>query len=162
MNDPELITEHGKSVQATRYAPYFLSVINNRLSWGASQVYLKLFDIGLNEWRILSALRNEPGVQALRVGEMVGMNKSVVSRSTRRLEDMGHVVSRLDRARRLLWLTPSGADLHDKIIAIALRREAALLDGFSQDELNTMFTLLERMRANLGKVDAVDHDLTGR
>ncbi|MBN8291176.1 winged helix-turn-helix transcriptional regulator [Rhodobacter sp. NTK016B] len=162
MPDTDLITEHGKSVQASRYAPYFLSLINNRLSWGASQVYLKVFDIGLNEWRILSALRNEPGIQALRVGEMVAMNKSVVSRSSRRLEDLGHVVSRLDRTRRLLWLTPSGAELHDKIIAIALRREAALLDGFSEDELNTLFAMLERMRGNLSKVDAVDHEVSGR
>ena len=37
MNDPDLITESGLSVQAGRYAPYYLSVLNNRLAWGASQ-----------------------------------------------------------------------------------------------------------------------------
>ncbi|MCA0205280.1 MarR family winged helix-turn-helix transcriptional regulator [Pararhodobacter sp.] len=162
MNDPDLITESGLSVQAGRYAPYYLSVLNNRLAWGASQLYLHLFDIGLNEWRILSALRNEPGIQALRVGEMVAMNKSVVSRSTRRLEDLGYVVARLDRARRLLWLTQAGADLHDKIIAIALQREAALLDGLDAGDLDTLFALLERLRENLAKVDAVDRRLMGR
>ncbi|MCA2011581.1 MarR family winged helix-turn-helix transcriptional regulator [Pararhodobacter sp. CCB-MM2] len=162
MSEPELITEGNLSVQAARYAPYFLSVINNRLSWGASQVYLQLFDIGLNEWRILSALRNEPGIQALRVGEMVAMNKSVVSRSTRRLEEMGHVVAKLDRTKRLLWLSRSGAELHDKIFSIALQRETALLDGFDAAELDTLFAMLERMRANLAKVDAVDRGMTGR
>jgi len=162
MNDPDLITESGLSVQAGRYAPYYLSVLNNRLAWGASQLYLHLFDIGLNEWRILSALRNEPGIQALRVGEMVAMNKSVVSRSTRRLEDLGYVVARLDRARRLLWLTQAGAELHDKIIASALQREAALLDGLDAAELDRLFALLERLRENLAKVDAVDRALMGR
>lgn len=162
MNEPELITEGDLSVYAPRYAPYYLSLINNRLSWGASQVYLQLFGIGLNEWRILSALRNEPGIQALRVTEMVLMNKSVVSRSTRRLEDLGHVVAKLDRTRRLLWLTPSGAALHDTIIKIALKREAALLDGFSEAELDALFATLERLRANLAKVDALDRLLTGR
>ena len=162
MNDPDLITDSGLSVQAGRYAPYYLSVLNNRLAWGASQLYLHLFDIGLNEWRILSALRNEPGIQALRVGEMVAMNKSVVSRSTRRLEDLGHVVARLDRTRRLLWLTQSGAALHDKIIAIALQREAALLDGLEGEDLDRLFALMERMRQNLAKVDAVDRALMGR
>ncbi|PTX03313.1 MarR family winged helix-turn-helix transcriptional regulator [Pararhodobacter aggregans] len=162
MNDPDLITESGLSVQAGRYAPYYLSVLNNRLAWGASQLYLHLFDIGLNEWRILSALRNEPGIQALRVGEMVAMNKSVVSRSTRRLEDLGYVVARLDRARRLLWLTQAGAELHDKIIAIALQREAALLDGLDEAELDRLFALMERLRENLAKVDAVDRALMGR
>lgn len=162
MTDPELITEPGLSVDAAHYAPYYLSIINNRLSWGASQVYLKLFDIGLNEWRILSALRNEPGIQALRIGEMIGMNKSVVSRSTRRLEDLGYVVAKLDRTRRLLWLTTSGAAMHDKIIAIALKREAALLDGFSEAERGLLFDMLERMHRNLAKVDAMDRELIGR
>ena len=162
MNDPVLVTESGLSVQAGRYAPYYLSVLNNRLAWGASQLYLHLFDIGLNEWRILSALRNEPGIQALRVGEMVAMNKSVVSRSTRRLEDLGYVVARLDRTRRLLWLTEAGAALHDKIIAIALQREAALLNGLDEAELDKLFALLERLRKNLAEVDAVDRSLMGR
>ncbi len=159
MDDTDLVQEAGKSVRAGRYAPYFLSIINNRLSWSASQLYLRLFDIGLNEWRILSALRNEPGIQALRVGEMVAMNKSLVSRSTKRLEELGLVVARLERSRRLLWLTKAGADLHDKIIAIALKREAALLDGFDEKDLDTLFDLLERMRQNLSKVDAVDRAL---
>lgn len=160
--EPDLVTDGGLSVHAPRYAPYFLSVINNRLSWGASQVYLQLFDIGLNEWRILSALRNEPGIQALRVCEMVAMNKSVVSRSSRRLEDLGYVVARLDKTKRLLWLTERGAALHDQIIDIAYQRERALLDGFDEADLDTLFGLLERMRDNLAKVDAVDRKLTGR
>jgi DNA-binding MarR family transcriptional regulator len=162
MTDREIITDAGMSVRAERYAPYYLSIINNRLSWGASQLYLKLFDLGLNEWRILSALRNEPGIQALRISEMVALNKSVVSRSTRRLEDLHLVQARLDRGRRLLWLTPRGAELHDKIIAIAYEREAALLDGLDAAERDTLFSLLERLRGNLSKVDAVDRKFLDR
>ncbi len=162
MTDDQIITEVGKSVRAEIYAPYYLSILNNRLSWGASQLYLKLFGLGLNEWRILSALRNEPGIQALRVGEMVALNKSVVSRSTRRLEEMHLVQARLDMGRRLLWLTPPGAALHDQIIAIAYRRQEALLDGLDQAERETLYALLERMRKNLGKVDAVDRLLLER
>jgi DNA-binding MarR family transcriptional regulator len=159
MTDDPIITDGGKSVQAGSYAPYFLSVLNNRLSWGASQLYLKLFDIGLNEWRILSALRNEPGIQALRVSEMVALNKSVVSRSTRRLEELKLVQARLEEGRRLLWLTPRGAALHDQIITIAYRRQDALLDGFDQADRDTLFALMERMRRNLAKVDVVDRSI---
>ena len=162
MPQPEPVTEANLSVEVARYAPYYLSVINNRLSWGASQVYLTLFDIGLNEWRILSALRNDPGVQAQRVGETVAMNKSVVSRSTHRLEQMGHVVTKTQRGKRLLWLTPSGAALHDRIITLALQREAALLDGFDAAERDQLFAMLDRMRANLPKVEALDRAVMGR
>jgi DNA-binding MarR family transcriptional regulator len=162
MTDQDVITETGKSVQAERYVPYYLSLLNNRLSWGGSQLYLKLFDLGLNEWRILSALRNEPGIQALRICEMITLNKSVVSRSTKRLEEMKLVEARLVEGKRLLWLLPRGAQLHDEIIAIAYRRQSALLDGFGEQDLETLFGLLERMRENLGKVDHVDKELMKR
>ncbi|MBI1622028.1 MarR family winged helix-turn-helix transcriptional regulator [Aquamicrobium zhengzhouense] len=162
MTDQDVITEAGKSVKAERYVPYYLSLLNNRLSWGGSQLYLKLFDIGLNEWRILSALRNEPGIQALRICEMITLNKSVVSRSTRRLEEMKLVEARLEQGKRLLWLLPRGAELHDQIIEIAYRRQDALLDGFDQKDLDTLYGLLERMRQNLKKVDKVDNELLQR
>lgn len=160
--DPPLNNEAGRSVEASRYAPYFLSIINNRLSWGASQLYLSMFDIGLNEWRILSALRNEPGIQALRIGEMVAMNKSVVSRSSRKLEKDGYVYTRLVDSRRLLWLTQKGAELHDKIIKIAYKREAALLEGFSEAEKDVLFDFLKRMKDNLENVDRTDKAVAGK
>lgn len=154
--------EAGQSVEAERYAPYFLSIINNRLSWGASHLYLSLFNIGLNEWRILSALRNEPGIQAQRIGEMVAMNKSVVSRSSRKLEQDGFVFTRLVEGRRLLWVTEKGADIHDQIIKIAYQREAALLDGFSPSERDVLFDFLARMKDNLEKVDRTDREISGK
>ncbi|SFJ90852.1 MarR family winged helix-turn-helix transcriptional regulator [Celeribacter neptunius] len=159
MSEPEIVTERDLSVRAESYAPYFLSLINNRLSWGASQLYLSLFDLGLNEWRILSALRNEPGIQALRVSEMVAMNKSVVSRSTRKLEEQGLAVARLVTGKRLLWLTKQGAKVHDEIIEIAYRREAALLDGLDETQRATLFDLLQRLADNLPKVEKLDRDL---
>lgn len=162
MSDPEIVTERDLSVHADTYAPYFLSLINNRLSWGASQLYLSLFDLGLNEWRILSALRNEPGIQALRVSEMVAMNKSVVSRSTRKLEEQGLAVARLVAGKRLLWLTKAGAGTHDEIIAIAYRREAALLDGFDEHDRATLFSMLKRLTKNLPKVESLDQALMGK
>ncbi|TNE63166.1 MarR family winged helix-turn-helix transcriptional regulator [Celeribacter ethanolicus] len=159
MSEPTIVTERNLSVRAETYAPYFLSLINNRLSWGASQLYLSLFDLGLNEWRILSALRNEPGIQALRVSEMVSMNKSVVSRSTRKLEEEGLAVARLVMGKRLLWLTDEGAKVHDEIIEIAYRREAALLDGFDDKDREMLFALLQRLADNLPKVEQLDQSL---
>lgn len=161
MSTPDLNQPPGKSVEAGHYAPYFISVINNRLSWGASQLYLRLFDIGLNEWRILSALRNEPGIQALRVGEMVAMNKAVVSRSTRVLERKGLAQALLKEGRRLLWLTPGGIALHDKILVIALKREATLLTGFSEAERTVLFGMLKRMADNLPLVEEADKAIVG-
>src|SRR5690554_5859424 len=75
----------GLTIDAANYIPYHLSVVNNGLSWGASRLYLKMFGVGINEWRVLSALTNEPGIMASRIVEMVALNKSVISRSARAL-----------------------------------------------------------------------------
>ncbi len=154
-----ILSEVRQDAQPPRHATTFLSVLNNRLSWGASQLFLGLFGIGLNEWRILTALRAEPDIQALRVAALVGMNKSIVSRSARRLEQLDHLKTRVQKSRRLLSLTSAGEDLHDRIIVVALQREGALLEGFAPDECETLFTLLARMRENLTRVEALDRSL---
>lgn len=47
-------------IYGANYVPSHLSHLNNRLSSGASQLYLKHFGVGINEWRILSVLSNWP------------------------------------------------------------------------------------------------------
>jgi DNA-binding MarR family transcriptional regulator len=150
------------TIEAERYVPYFLSILNNGLSWGGSRLYLELFGVGINEWRVLSALTNEPGIMASRITEMVALNKSVVSRSARALENSGHVQTRLVDGRRLLFLTPAGSALHDKIIEIALLREKTLLTGFDAAEKELLCSFLKRMQNNLSQVDELDRSLRVR
>lgn len=146
----------GLTIDAANYVPHHLSIVNNGLSWGASRIYLRMFGVGINEWRVLSALTNEPGITASRIVEMVALNKSVVSRSARALEQTGHVRSDAGDGRRLLYLTPLGVELHDRIIAVAIQREQALLAGFSDADKDALCDLLQRMRANLRRVDEAD------
>ena len=79
-----------------------------------------------------------------------------------RLEELGLAVARLELGKRRLFLTQKGAEMHDRIIEIALRREAALLDGIEGEEREVLFGLLRRMTENLSKVEAVDRELTGK
>ncbi len=108
---------------------------------------------------MLSALVNEPGAMANRLGELIVCNKSQVSRSLRVLEDKGLAQTRISEGNRLLYLTDAGEALHDKVIKIALAREAALMEGFSDAERTGLFALMERLRGNLDRVDAFDAEL---
>ena len=71
-------------------------------------------------------------------------------------------MARLELGKRRLFLTQKGDEMHDRIIEIALRREAALLDGIEGEEREVLFGLLRRMTENLSKVEAVDRELTGQ
>ncbi|MGH1360406.1 MAG: MarR family winged helix-turn-helix transcriptional regulator [Burkholderiaceae bacterium] len=160
-NRPPVPADTGSrpTIDAAHYVPWYLSVLNNGLASSGSRLYRKLFGIGLNEWRMLSALVNEPGAMANRVGELIVCNKSQVSRSLRVLEDKGLAQTRISEGNRLLYLTDAGEALHDKVIKIALAREAALMEGFSDAERTGLFALMERLRGNLDRVDAFDAEL---
>lgn len=162
MSDPVRTLKPGLSVVAERYVPYHLATISNRFSWGASSVFLQLFDVGLNEWRVLSALRNEPGITGSRIAEMIAVNKSVASRSQRSLRDKGLAAETLEDGQRLWWLTERGVEMHDRIFDIALRREAALLGGLSEAQKSQLFDLMELLLDNLKSVERLDAELTSR
>jgi len=143
-------------IERDEYLPALLSHINNRLSSGSSQLYLKHFGIGLNEWRVLSVLSNTPQVMANFIGQVVGMHKAVVSRSVRELEAKGLVLIDTSSGQRLMSLTETGQQMHDRIAVIAIERARLLVDGFSEEEQQMSLVLLRRMFGNLQRVNAWD------
>lgn len=135
------------------YVPALLATLSNRLSSGASQLYLDRYGVGINEWRILSVLSNTPGSNATHIGETVSMHKTVVSRSVRSMEDKGLLLIHAEGTARTMSLTPEGQRLHNEIADIALAREALLLSVLDASEIQTLQILLQRLRANLPELD---------
>jgi DNA-binding MarR family transcriptional regulator len=145
------------TVQRDTSVTALMSIVANALSWGGSRVYLREFGVGTNEWRVLSALVNWPGGTASHIGQVLGLNKSVVSRSLRSLEELGMVTIEQGPGRRqLLHLTPTGQALHDRIIVVALKREQILLEGFAPAEVEQLLDFLRRMHANVPDMNAYD------
>jgi len=141
-------------IGADEYVPALLSNLNNRIASGASQLYLKHFGVGINEWRILSVLSNTPHSNATHIGDTVSMHKTVVSRSVRDLESKGLLIIEKVPGQRTIVLTPEGQAMHDRLAEIALKRETLLMADFTEDEREQLLQLLRRMRGNLPRVDA--------
>lgn len=154
------MTEHEKheplKIIADQYLPYLLSSINKSLNWGASRLYLDTFGVGLNEWRVISAVFNTPGIFASDVVDRVALNKAVVSRSVRTLEEEGLLKINIVGKRRHLYLTEEGNSMHSDMIRIALQRESALLSGFDDTERQVLLALLGRLKSNLSAVATAD------
>jgi DNA-binding MarR family transcriptional regulator len=145
------------TVQRDTSVTALMSLVANALSWGGSRVYLREFGVGTNEWRVLSALVNWPGGTASHIGQVLGLNKSVVSRSLKFLEERGMVTIEQGTGRRqLLQLTPAGRELHDRVIVVVLKRERILLEGFSPSEVEQLLDFLRRMHANVPAMNAYD------
>jgi DNA-binding MarR family transcriptional regulator len=139
-----------------RYVPAMLTFLANKLATGASLSYRKHFGIGVVEWRLIALLAVEDKITANRICQVIGLDKSAVSRSLQVLEAAGQISGKVDSkdARRYaVSLTAEGKALHDRVIKVALERERRLLSDFSAAEVDTLVSLLSRMQAKVSYVN---------
>ncbi|WLI04500.1 MarR family transcriptional regulator [Pseudomonas sp. FP597] len=144
-----------------RYVPALLTALTNKLSSGASVCYRKHYGIGIVEWRVLAMLAVENNITANRIGQVVGLDKSAISRAIKVLEEDRHVSTQVDAndARRYtVSMTAIGRALHDRVLVTALERERLLLADFSVEETEVLIGFLHRMGSQLEKVNAVEPD----
>jgi DNA-binding MarR family transcriptional regulator len=158
-------------IDLDRYVPGYLTWIANKLTRGASQAYLAAFDVGVETWRLLVLLAIENSISAQRCSKVIGMDKASVSRAFKTMQSRGLITIRLDASDgrlRVATITTKGRQLHNRIMAVALERERALLEVFNARERDVLVGLLRRMHENLPAVEAAterylaEHSLKGR
>jgi len=138
------------------YTPYFLSAVNNALSRGASKRYLKMFGIGIVEWRVVSMLAIEPNIPAHRICDVVSLDKSGTSRALKHLLELKHVTfkaSATDPRRKIWHLSTQGYELHDLVLVEALDRERKLINGIEPADLEIFLKVIRKMRRNVEKLE---------
>ncbi len=150
-------TQEQPVIDLDRYVPGFLTWIANKLTSGASQAYLAAFDTGVESWRLLVLLAIETSISAQRCSRVIGMDKASVSRAFKTMQARGLITIGLDESDgrlRVATITAKGRQLHNRIMAVALERERALLSVFTDGERDTLIGLLRRMHENLPAVEA--------
>jgi DNA-binding MarR family transcriptional regulator len=143
-------------IDLERYAPAFLTWIAAKLSRGASQQYLRVFDVGIEIWRCMVLLAVEGSISAQRISKVIGMDKASVSRCFKSMQARGLITLELDAhdgRLRVAALTTKGRELHDQIRGIALERERAFLSVLSDPEREDLLGLLKRLHENLPEVE---------
>lgn len=154
-----------KVIDLDHYVPAYLTWIANKLSRGASQHYLNVFDVGIETWRCLVLLAIEGSISAQQVSRVIGMDKGSVSRCFKAMQESGLIRTALDprdgRAR-IAVLTAKGRALHDQIRDVALERERAFLSVLSAGEVEVLLGLLRRLHENLPAVEAATVDFVAQ
>lgn len=149
----------GPTLDLKRYIPALLTFASSRLSLGASEIYRRLFGIGISEWRVLSSLAAEPDVPASRLCLLIGFDKALASRVIKKLSEQGFVSSTPDAthgSRWLLRLTDKGRQLHDQVLYVNKQRERILHEAFTPDEIETLVSLLRRVYDQAEQVNAYE------
>ena len=144
------------TVDLDRYVPGFLTWVSNKLSRGASSAYLRVFDVGIEMWRLMVLLAIEGELTANEASRVIGMDKASVSRCFKLMQNKGYIDMRLDALDgrlRVASFTEKGRAVHDQIIGLALERERAFLSVLSPEESRQFLSLLARLHENLPTVE---------
>ncbi len=159
ISSPTKESQGRQIVDISTYTPYFLSAVNNALSRGASQRYLKMFGIGIVEWRVISMLAIEPRIPASRICDVIYLDKAGTSRALKRLLEQNYLqfkASSSDPRRKIWWLNARGFKLHDKILSVALQRERVLIEGVEPEDLEIFLKVIRQMRQNVDQLGQGD------
>lgn len=158
----DLVTEPLENViDPDGFTPRLLALLSNALVWRESHELRRRFGLGTNDWRVISALALRPGSSATEVSEFLGVNKAVVSKSVSVLTTQGLIVL-LDgpRGSRPMYLTPSGAAMHNAMMPVSMRGQEIILEGLSQADVDRLHVLLTNMLQKLRDAPATEEDLT--
>jgi DNA-binding MarR family transcriptional regulator len=140
--DKELILEN--------FLPYRLSILSNTVSSAIARDYDKRFSLSIPEWRVIAVLGRFPGLSAVEVADRTMMDKVAVSRAVSKLLKHGRLdreFADADRRRSILNLSEEGRRVHDGIAPLALKFEADLLEGLSDEEVTAFNATIERLMA---------------
>jgi len=132
------------------FLPYRLAVLSSTVSTTVARAYDKRFGVSIPEWRVIAVLGRFPGLSAVEVAERTLMDKVAVSRAVTKLIKNGRIDREFDdtdKRRSILNLSEDGKKLHDEIAELALQFERDLLLGFSEEEMETLNSIMERLLA---------------
>jgi DNA-binding MarR family transcriptional regulator len=133
-------------IDSDRFTPRLLALLSNALVWRESMLLRQEFNLGTNDWRVISALATRPGSSATDVSEFLAMNKAVVSKAVNTLINR-HLIVAEDgpRGSRHLYLTSDGAETHDQMRPISLAGEDIILANLSNKEVNQFRAILIKL-----------------
>jgi DNA-binding MarR family transcriptional regulator len=139
-------------IDIEQYAPFLLNAVGSAWQRKTSAIYRRDFGFGIGDWRVMSMLNIEPGISAMRVCEVLRLDKAAVSRSLRVLEEAGLVryeASPTDTRKRWWWLSEAGQATHARVLSIALACEAQMMADVTPEDRKVFLKVMKQMLSNL-------------
>ena len=154
--DVTILEPLGDVIDSESFTPRLLALISNALVWRESLLLRREFNLGTNDWRVISALAIRPGAASTEIAEFVGMNKAVVSKATNTLITRELIVpAEGPRGSRPLYLTRAGAEMHDLMKPISLKGEEIILSDLTTEEITALKALLARLLLKTPELSSV-------
>ncbi|MDE6285473.1 MAG: MarR family transcriptional regulator [Muribaculaceae bacterium] len=106
-------------------------------------------DISTPEYLVLRALRNRDGMQQCELGEVIGKDKSAISRTVSGMARRGLVATeQVSHKCQRVWLTDSARAIMPDVLRVAAERHKALTDMCTPEELEAFSAVLKKIINN--------------
>ncbi|WP_020389580.1 MarR family winged helix-turn-helix transcriptional regulator [Kribbella catacumbae] len=110
------------------------------------------FDLSLEQWRVMSALADEPGLPMSTLATTAVLPNASLTRHVDKLVERGLVVRRIhpdDRRRVVTALSPVGTTVAERLRAEEQRIEAAIAAELGDDRLQGLAGGLRQLQRSL-------------
>lgn len=117
-----------------------------------SNIEFKEYDLTKGQYLYLVRICENPGVIQEKLAEMIKVDRTTASRAIRKLEINGFIEKRDDEHNqkiKKLFPTEKGKKVYPFIRRENDYSNMKVLAGFSEREIETIFTLLQRVRKNI-------------
>jgi len=142
-------------VDITTLISYRVLVFSGTLARWAAREYLHNFDLKLPEWRIISIVGARGPISANEVSEIISIDKAWISRTIPALVKRNLVrlqADAQDRRRKMLTLTPKGAEIHKKLSRISRARQDRLFQSLKATDVAKLQSILATLQAEAEKM----------
>jgi DNA-binding MarR family transcriptional regulator len=141
--------------QLETFFPYLVRIYYRAVSESVMEIYERDYGLSVSEWRAMAVLGNEQPLSASEIVQRSSIDKVRVSRAISGLTKAGYLERRVDeddRRKVALQLTRAGQNVFEELVGKVQNLECQLLDGFSEDEKETLKSLMARVRKNAGNL----------
>lgn len=157
----------GARLKVNEFLTFHLLRLAGVTKSSVSREYLEPAELSLPEWRLLAALANFSPLPFADITALTTMDKGQVSRTLRSAQAKGLITTELvsvDRkpaegtsissiSRIVVSITPAGRALFGKVMPVAQRYQAQLLQIMTPTERRVMLDVLQRMYRHMTDQD---------
>ena len=159
---PEIEDHRGTEFVLEKFFPYQVRVFATDVSNALSVVYQRDYGMMPAEWRTMAILgAASGGLQATEIVARSSMDKVVVSRAVKRMEERGFLrreANTADGRSFLLQLSDEGRAVYQDLAPKLLAVERKMLEGLGKTEIADFLAVAQRIRNNLAGNEDADCD----
>lgn len=119
-----------------------------------SNIEFKEFDLTKGQYLYLVRICETPGIIQEKLAEMIKVDRTTAARAVKKLESNGFIEKKEDEINKKikkLYPTEKGSQVYPFIKREHDYSDQVALEGFSEEEVDAIFSLLQRVRKNVEK-----------